>query len=97
MSTNIATICLGANTPDAAERLARAYSVLTVLGAIVNATPPYPTAPEYVGETAPYLNQIAILATQLSHDELVVRTNSTRPKYEPTTPTPHLSTSTSTS
>lgn len=74
MSTNIATICLGANTPDAAERLARAYSVLTVLGAIVNATPPYPTAPEYVGETAPYLNQIAILATQLSHDELVVRT-----------------------
>ena len=35
---------------------------------------PYPTAPEYVGETAPYLNQIAILATQLSHDELAERT-----------------------
>lgn len=74
MSISKATICLGANTPDAPERLARAYSVLTILGAVVRSTAPYPTAPEYAGETEPYLNQIVVLATQLSLNDLCSRT-----------------------
>ena len=74
MSTNIATICLGANTPDAAERLCKGIQRAHSTRCNRQRNAPYPTAPEYVGETAPYLNQIAILATQLSHDELAERT-----------------------
>ncbi len=63
MSENRAIICLGANTPDAAERLARAFDMLGAMGAVLRSTMPYPTAPEYAGEDEPYLNQIVELAT----------------------------------
>lgn len=74
MTVNEAIICLGANSPDAADRLAAAYGVLTVMGAVTRATPPYPTAPEYAGESEPYLNQIAVLNTYLDIDTLTERT-----------------------
>lgn len=74
MSVNHAIICLGANTPDASERLTGVYRLSASLGTIIESTPPYPTAPEYAGETEPYLNQILILATALSFEELSRRT-----------------------
>lgn len=70
MSVNRAIICLGANTPDARERLAGAFDVLGVLGAVIRATTPYPTDPEYAGEVEPYLNQIVDFATTHSFDSL---------------------------
>lgn len=74
MTVNKAIICLGANTPDATERLAAAYSVLTILGAVSKATPPYLTSPEYAGEKEPYLNQIVELATYFDLNTLTERT-----------------------
>jgi len=80
MSVNTAIICLGANTPDAAERLAGAYRLTASLGTIVESTSPYPTAPEYAGETEPYLNQIIILSTDLGFEELSDRTKAYQTK-----------------
>ncbi len=86
MTVNKAIICLGANTPDAAERLARAFSALSIMGAIVDAVEPYLTAPEYAGETEPYLNQIVVLATYMSFDELTARTKDYQTKTRAANP-----------
>ncbi len=74
MNVNTASICLGANTPDASVRLEAAFAFVDTLGTVSQSTPPYPTAPEYAGETEPYLNQIVILATELGLEDLCRRT-----------------------
>lgn len=74
MSVSRAIICLGANTPDAAERLEDAFAMLGSVGSVLRSTRPYPTAPEYAGEDKPYLNQIVELATALSFDGLTEAT-----------------------
>lgn len=68
MSVSRAIICLGANTPDAAERLEDAFTMLQRVGLVLRSTLPYPTAPEYAGEDKPYLNQIVVLETESSFD-----------------------------
>ena len=68
--SNNAIICLGANTPDAAEQLAQARTVLETLGTVKRQTEPYPTAPEYVTEGPAYLNQLIELETTLTYQSL---------------------------
>lgn len=72
--THTALICLGANVPDAAARISDATEMLSVLGRIARRTPPYRTAPEYAGETVPYLNCVLELSTVYAFDELSVLT-----------------------
>lgn len=69
-SKHTALICLGANVPDAAARISDATEMLSVLGRIARRTPPYRTAPEYAGETVPYLNCLLELSTVYAFDEL---------------------------
>lgn len=69
-----ATICLGANTPDASSRLDDAFALLRQSGRVLASTPLYPTDPEYAGDAAPYLNRIVILETDFSFDELSAMT-----------------------
>ncbi len=47
---------------------------------------PYLTAPEYAGETEPYLNQIVVLATYMSFDELTARTKDYQTKTRAANP-----------
>lgn len=69
-SKHTALICLGANTPDAAARISDATDMLRSLCLIGRITPAYRTAPEYAGETVPYLNRVLELSTAYAFDEL---------------------------
>ncbi len=75
-SKHTALICLGANVPDAAARISDATEMLSVLGHIARRTPPYRTAPEYAGETVPYLNCLLEVTTAYSFNELSAVTKS---------------------
>ena len=72
--SNRATICLGANTPDAARQLDGAYALLEKSGTVLVSTPRYPTDPEFAGDAAPYLNRIVIVETELSFEAFSVIT-----------------------
>lgn len=63
-------ICLGANTPDAQERLDEAADFIARHGSIRHSTECYPTAPEYSGEKTPYLNRILVVDSLLGEVEL---------------------------
>lgn len=65
-----ALLCLGSNAPDARRQLARACAMLIGCGHVAVISPPYPTAPEYAGVAASYLNRIVLLRTPLAHDAL---------------------------
>lgn len=58
-----ALVCLGANTPDAAQRLADAVNFIASKSSILHATQPYPTAAEYAGDAPPYTNQLLLVTT----------------------------------
>lgn len=75
-SKHTALICLGANTPDAAARISDATDMLRSLCLIGRITPAYRTAPEYAGETVPYLNCLLELSTVYAFDELSAVTKS---------------------
>ena len=75
-SKHTATICLGANVPDAEARISAASDVLCTLGSIVCCTPAYPTAPEYAGETVPYLKRLLEISTTYTFNELSELTKS---------------------
>lgn len=66
---NRATICLGANGPDADVQIARAADMVHTLGIATAATEPYRTEPEFAGDAAPYLNMIVMLDCPLDYDE----------------------------
>ncbi len=74
LSPNRAILCLGANVPDASERLDAAATMLGICGTILRSTPKYLTAPEYAGDSAPYLNRIIELGTILDIDTIRRRT-----------------------
>lgn len=65
-------ICLGANTSDAQERLDEAADFIARHGSIRHSTECYPTAPEYAGEQAPYLNRILVVDSPLDEGEFHV-------------------------
>ncbi len=65
---NRAVICLGANVPDASERLEAASEFLGAVGVVNKATPKYLTAPEYAGDVAPYLNRVVELHTTVTYE-----------------------------
>lgn len=67
---NTAIVCLGANTADSAERLAEAAIFLATLGTLGASSGKYPTAPEYAGESAPYLNEVITLSTALTYSDM---------------------------
>nr|MDE6207167.1 2-amino-4-hydroxy-6-hydroxymethyldihydropteridine diphosphokinase [Muribaculaceae bacterium] len=69
--TNEAIICMGANSPDAAAQLRRAFALLATLGTVCRCTRPYPTAPEKVQTVHPYTNQIIVLRTPMTHAALL--------------------------
>lgn len=75
-NTHTALICLGANVPDAEARISAATDLLCTLGLLISCTPAYPTAPEYAGETVPYLNRLLELSTTHTFDELSELTKS---------------------
>ena len=56
-------ISLGANTPDAEMQLDSARKKIATFGEIVSLSGAYPTAPEYAGESMPYLNEVIVLRT----------------------------------
>ena len=64
MKEEHALICLGANTPDAPERLAAARELLRGIAVIDRETP------EYGGETVPYHNQLLWLTVTVGYDTL---------------------------
>lgn len=83
-------ICLGANSPDAACRLACAAEEIAAYGTVTKASECYRTAPEYSGEKDPYLNRViflrsgldvAALQTALKAYETRVRAENTYPGY----------------
>lgn len=65
---NIATICLGANTPEATATLAEALQYLQTKGHVLARSGQYFTSPEYAGETVPYLNEVIRLSTETDYD-----------------------------
>ena len=71
---NRATLCLGANGPDADAQIARAASLLYAMGIAAASTMPYLTEPEFAGDVAPYLNMILELDTELEYEELLLNT-----------------------
>lgn len=75
-SMHTALICLGANVPDAAARISNATDMLRRLCDIGRITPAYRTAPEYAGETVPYLNCLLEVTTAHTFDELSAVTKS---------------------
>lgn len=75
-SKHTALICLGANTPDAVARISDATDMLRSLCLIGRITPAYRTAPEYAGETVPYLNCLLEVTTAHTFDELSAVTKS---------------------
>ena len=75
---NTYVICLGANVPDAAQRLEDAYGVIAGFGTIVRVSSCYRTEPEYAGETVPYLNRVLAMTSEINLEEL----QRTLKKYE---------------
>jgi len=71
---NRATLCLGANGPDADAQIARAASLLYAMLIAAASTMPYLTEPEFAGDVAPYLNMIIELDTELEYEELLLNT-----------------------
>lgn len=71
---NRATLCLGANGPDADAQIAHAAGLLYAMGTAAASTIPYPTEPEFAGDVAPYLNMIIELDTALDYEELLLST-----------------------
>ena len=71
---NRATLCLGANGPDADAQIARAACLLYAMGTAAASTIPYLTEPEFAGDVAPYLNMIIELDTELEYEELLLNT-----------------------
>lgn len=61
-----AVICLGANTPDADKQIHAARVSVSALCDIISISGIYPTAPEYAGESTPYLNEVIVLKTRLT-------------------------------
>lgn len=74
MKEEHALICLGANTPDAPERLAAARELLRGIAVIDRETPVYESDPEYGGETVPYHNQLLWLTVTVGYDTLATTT-----------------------
>lgn len=70
MKEEHALICLGANTPDAPERLAAARDLLRGIGIIERETPVYESDPEYGGESVPYHNQLLWLSVTVGYETL---------------------------
>lgn len=71
---NRATLCLGANGPDADAQIASAAGLLYAMGTAAASTIPYLTEPEFAGDVAPYLNMIIVLDTALDYEELLLST-----------------------
>lgn len=67
---NKAIICLGGNTPDAESRMTEALAFITTLGTPGRMSGLYRTAPEYAGESEPYLNEVLELETVLVYEAL---------------------------
>lgn len=65
---NRATLCLGANIPNADQNIERALEVIEQHAHIISSTPPYPTAPEHAGDAPPYTNRIVIIETAATLD-----------------------------
>ncbi len=70
---NTAIICLGGNTSDATLCMAGALDFILSLGVVKRSSGLYRTAPEYAGESEPYLNEVVELATSLPYKELQIR------------------------
>ena len=71
---NEAIICLGGNTADIHSRIEAAEGFMATLGEVMASSGRYRTAPEYAGESEPYLNEVMKLSTNLDIEELRKRT-----------------------
>lgn len=67
---NTAVICLGGNTSDAGVCIAAALEFIMDCGCVRRSSGLYRTAPEYAGETEPYLNEVIEFATSLDYESL---------------------------
>lgn len=68
---NKAIICLGGNAPNTAGNMVSMRNLLSAIGTIERSSGEYPTAPEYAGETEPYLNEILLFTTAKSYQDTV--------------------------
>lgn len=67
-------LCLGANTPDAHARIASAVEALGNFGMVRATSGAYRTAPEYAGESEPYLNEVLVFDSSKTYDALQAMT-----------------------